>query len=321
MFNNAYRMCGVAMLSVAAVFATGGAVAEAPVRIGRAVRFPAPPQLDGELEPECRLQTPALDGFTRVIHGSGPAEAQTRGFLGYDETNLYAGIVCLEPRADVLARRAAEGTLGSSGESVELFVDPGGDGVYYQFIVGASGDRWEGRQLDPEWTAPWDAAVGLTAQGYVVEISVPFESLGARPDTGSLWRVNVTRSRGLGDQGELSCWSNTEGGFHAPHRFGYLVFGDFADYFQTRLKSSTAAAAARIKALREQYPGPTAALGPVEREIDGAIAGLQGRLREHTIRSEAEAAAIVEACRELDRRLEAATARAYLAVIRNEFKP
>lgn len=312
--------------SITTVFALlGGLWTSGPVageivkRFGQAERFNAPPVLDGKLEPERWRSVPALDKFTQTVDGVGPETARTSAYIGYDNKKLFVGIACREPEGLLLQKLIARGTIHSFEESVELFISPSDTKTYYQFMVGASGKRYESKETDSGWTASWASAVHVTSEGYDVEIAVPFTSLNFHPTPGSMWRLNVNRTRGLGEKVEYTCWSNTGGGFHMPNRFGYVVFGRYEEYFIKQWELRTTAALGQIEQLFHDYPESTTALGMLRAQANTVASDLTRKIQARPIDSEDRAIEMFTRSRELDHRLEEVTSKVRLAIIRNEF--
>ena len=70
--------------------------------------------------------------------------------------------------------------------------------------------------------------VRVTHEGedaWYLECAISFDSFGHFGVPGTVWGFNVNRDRAAGGDTEWSGWSDTMGGFHAPERFGQLVFG------------------------------------------------------------------------------------------------
>jgi hypothetical protein len=85
-----------------------------------------------------------------------------------------------------------------------------------------------GYKKDFAWSCEgFRSFVTRSSSGWTAELSIPFRSLAAEPPgMGVAWRANFLRiDRPLQRDRELSAWSPTlRPTFHAPERFGRLVF-------------------------------------------------------------------------------------------------
>jgi len=116
--------------------------AREPQRIGLAGKLAAGPEIDGRLDERCWKELRALDRFTCVITKTGPADAATRAYVGYDKKNLYVAFQCDEPKMELLKTYASKGALNPFDESVEIFIDSNHDrNTYYQLRVDVLGRR------------------------------------------------------------------------------------------------------------------------------------------------------------------------------------
>ena len=110
-------------------------------------------------------------------------------------------------------------------DSVELFLGCGERalGHYKHFIVNAAGTVYDAHVIEKDWDANVRAGASRSADTWSVELAIPLSSFGRAPRAGDVWMINFTRSRRAGSR-ELSCWSCTYGGFHAPQEFGDVMF-------------------------------------------------------------------------------------------------
>jgi len=124
-------------------------------------------------------------------------------------------------------------------EVVEVFIDPVGDGAcYFEIETNPLGTVVDlvVRRIRSGWRKDfaWDcealrSLARRTESGWAAELAIPFLSVSAEaPRVGARWRANFCRiDRPKNRERELSAWSPTMAGtFHAPDRFGTLVFGN-----------------------------------------------------------------------------------------------
>jgi len=64
-------------------------------------------------------------------------------------------------------------------------------------------------------------AVDVTAEAWIIELSLPIRDLGPAAQHNRVWGLNITRLDAR--RGQYSSWSATRGYAYAPHRLGNLV--------------------------------------------------------------------------------------------------
>ncbi|MDR0933151.1 MAG: hypothetical protein LBM70_09070, partial [Victivallales bacterium] len=100
------------------------------------------------------------------------AKAQTRAFAACDSRNLYIGVRCFVPDPEkIKIYDFPYDDLRNFGpEHLELFLDPGKLGKYFQFTVGTGGGKCDfgyGRNL--QWNAQWDAVAKINPQSKSID--------------------------------------------------------------------------------------------------------------------------------------------------------
>lgn len=190
-----------------------------------------------------------------------PHAHATSARLLWDHEALYVLFEASDP--DVWSSLSNRDDPLYNEEVVELFIDPDGDGLNYVEIeinpVGTVFDllvtkslRQGGRGL-PEWNPALNAAVSTqgtlndpsdTDLSWTAEIALPWSTLRSDlldvpgtmplpPQIGDRWRLNLYRYERIRTNGvatgviEYSAWSPVGRiDFHAPDRFGVIVFAD-----------------------------------------------------------------------------------------------
>ena len=190
------------------------------------------PVVDGRLDEACWAAAEWNGGFVKLANRviDREVEAQTSFAVLADSRAVYVAIKCYEREMAALKARPAGSLYGC--DNVELFLSPRGDGFdYYQFVVafnpnsgvGGVETRYasEGGNITPDPYGPeWSFARGETADGWCVEIAIPFSSfyMTRNVEWRDTWCVNVARQRGVG-KGELTTWSPLQTKFGEPDRF------------------------------------------------------------------------------------------------------
>ncbi len=135
-------------------------------------------------------------------------------------------------------------------DTVEIMVDPGGDGrSYFELQLSPTGQifdtRYDSRRVpQPFGHTSWDSGMrGASVargtpndderdEGYVAEMAIPWSAFAhgsppaSRPEAGEEWRIAlyVLDARPNGGQGGVGWSPPLIGDFHVPERFGRVVF-------------------------------------------------------------------------------------------------
>lgn len=217
------------------------------VPVYRAPLASAPPEIDGQLDEPAWRDAPRTEVFVNTMSGA-PADPRTTARITWDEANLY------------VAFDVEDGFLKSdlSGhdphlweqDTVEIMVDPGGDGRnYFELQLAPTGEifdtRYDRRRVpQPFGHTRWDSGMrGATEvrgavnddeadEGYVAEMAIPWTAFAhgdppaAPPQPGEEWRIAlyVLDARADGNQGGVGWSPPLVGDFHVPERFGRVVF-------------------------------------------------------------------------------------------------
>jgi len=217
------RTTPCALLLLAAATALAGD--SYTIKVYPCPRFAAPPVIDGSLADGCWKQAPLVSGFTRY---NKPVlmKVQASLRLGYDARFLYLGVRCDEPMAKRLAPLHAgrDSSNCFRGETIEVFVDPHhSHSRYYQFAVNLAGSFYDSRLADPTWNSASRLKTAVVDDGWVLEMAIPWQDIGVRPEAGAVVGFNVCRDRYAGGVREWSNWAQTAANFHDPVRFAHLV--------------------------------------------------------------------------------------------------
>ena len=301
------------------ILLTGNVASErAPLRLLAAARMPKAPKIDGKLDDPC-WRVPITARFTCVLYRKGRAEAQTQVRAGYDDTHLYVAIRCDEPRM-IEAVKVIGAGAEVYGESVEVFIDANLDrGTYQQYRVAIDGQTELRVGFGvAQAKVPWRAAVNREAYAWAAEIAIPWKLIGDAPESGGRLGFNVTRTRMNVRPVELSCWSNTQGGFHAPARFGDLVTGSYAIWLKKHALMRIVSLQKEIDEMLSEYPASTKNL---RNKASALVTIIQDAERYPTVaRNEDAALAVFELISREIARAETIHDQVRLAVINGEFR-
>lgn len=196
-----------------------------------AVRCPVTsdrPKIDGHLDDVTWNSAVKLGPFL-TQKGDSP-KAPTVAMLAQDGQKLYIAFRCTEP--DMAATQALRTKRDSDvwlDDCVEIFVDSNLDmQTYHHFIVSIANvqldeacDTQRKGPHDVKWNGRWESAVVKGTNEWTVEVAIPFAEIGIRADGDTVIGLNVCRERPKDK--EITQWSLTSGGFHAPAQFGTII--------------------------------------------------------------------------------------------------
>jgi len=224
------------MLPAKAIAAAGPATQFRPEpRRYYCYRVKSPPKVDGSLEDEVWRYIPVMSGFLSFGAERGRfVTEQTQVRACYDDRNLYIAVRCFDDaveRLRISANRRDDSRIFSD-DAIEVFLSANRSGrPYVQLAVNANGicaDLFckDERRRDFAWNGRWRAMVrrDASANSWTVEIAIPFDDIGARPQVGSKWRFNICRDRNAGIGLQYSTMTFVTTGFHSPDEFAWLTF-------------------------------------------------------------------------------------------------
>ena len=165
----------------------------------RAVRVQGEVQLDGRLDEPDWLTAPAAGGFLQRDPEQGqPATESTELRLLFDDHALYAGVRLRDSTPGAISRQLSRRDAVAEADSFALFLDPQHDhrtGVVLE--VSAAGVQRDAALYDDNfedvtWDAVWESAVTRDAEGWTLEMRIPFSQL-RFPAVSESWGVNARR--------------------------------------------------------------------------------------------------------------------------------
>ena len=191
--------------------------------------FAKPPVIDGKLDDEVwKSATAFRDFYQWRPSDSSPASARTEVFAGYDARFLYFAFHAYDDPTKVRASVAKRDAVFDD-DSVGLILDTFNDKrrAYELFFnplgVQADGFLTEGGNDDFSIDIVMESKGELTADGYTVEVAIPFKSLRYQAGKDKLWGVHILRQI-KHVNGEQDSWmpiSNSQSGLLAQE--GHLT--------------------------------------------------------------------------------------------------
>ncbi|NCO36252.1 MAG: hypothetical protein GW893_20625 [Armatimonadetes bacterium] len=156
-----------------------------------------------------------------------PAGSRSEFRAGCDDESLYLTAIFYHDSDEALKANHAgrdDPDLWMD-DSTEIYFDPASDGHFFKFIVSSAGIVTDFRQTDAGIDYSWTAtnakvATLVTDKAWSLEMSVPWQDFGVKPEPGSMWGFEVLRFSGKN-------WASWTMGasYNHPEKFGYLCFG------------------------------------------------------------------------------------------------
>lgn len=141
--------------------------------------------IDGRLDDAgWQTATPVPLAFEYFPGDNTPPRVTTTCRVTFDQNRLYAGCDARDTDPSAIRATLADRDVPRDDDTVGIVVDPFHDGRRaFQFRVNARGVQMDSVVSDVEggedwsWDAIWDARAAITADGYTVEMAIPFSSL------------------------------------------------------------------------------------------------------------------------------------------------
>jgi len=198
----------------------------------RAVRVARPPVIDGVLDDEAWQQSPLTTGewlSYNPLHGETVPQ-HTTVWVSHDVDYLYFAFQCDDPDPSSIKTSVTRrdniwqddwiglslDALGSSQQAYHMMVNP--SGVQLDALNNAAGDE----DPAPDWI--WDSAGRVNANGYVVEIRLPLQSI--RLKGGADARMGILFWRRVSRLGVSVSWPALAPGVWVFERNASLHFDD-----------------------------------------------------------------------------------------------
>ncbi len=142
-----------------------------------------------------------LDFETRPAENKTPP-VRTEVWITYDANDLYVAFMAYDPEPEQIRARYSDRDRAFSDDIVGVVLDTFNDERRaFEFFVNPLGVQMDltknemtGSE-DDSWDAIWDSAGRITAEGYVVEMRIPFSSLRFPGTQGEMtWGIDAVRT-------------------------------------------------------------------------------------------------------------------------------
>ncbi len=169
-------------------------------KVVRAIRLQEPIQLDGHLDENTwKKSHPVTDFLQRDPIDGAPATEKTEVWVAYDETNLYVAAYCHDSNPEGII-----GLLGRRDSLVDsdwffVSLDPYFDRrTGFLFGVNPAGSivdqaLFNDVNEDATWDGIWEVKVARVADGWTLEMRIPFNQLRFPKKDKYIWGINFLR--------------------------------------------------------------------------------------------------------------------------------
>lgn len=166
-------------------------------KIIRAVYIEKEPKIDGLLDDEVWQNAPIAVDFTENTPNPGTTPSQhTEVKVLYTTAGIYIGAKMYDSAPDSILKqlsvRDARGSVNADNFAVYI------DGMFTQqsaftFMVTAAGVQIDENDGDENWDAVWKSAVKIVADGWNVEMEIPYSQLRFPKSKEQTWGINFGR--------------------------------------------------------------------------------------------------------------------------------
>jgi len=186
----------------------------APARRLSALAAEGTVKLDGILDDDAWKRADVADGFVQSEPNTGqPATEATEVRVAFDANYLYIGAYLHDREPDrIVVNEIRKDFKEEDQDDFEVILDTFRDRhngyVFITNVEGAKLDRQvagEGREINGSWDAVWDVRTRRVADGWTVEMAIPFRSLRYDPNGDGTWGVNF--SRRIRRKNEVTFWT------------------------------------------------------------------------------------------------------------------
>jgi hypothetical protein len=197
-------VCAALCAMMCVVCPTVGYAQPAPPQHLQVRRVDLPVKVDGTLdEPIWQQATPIPLRYEWFPGNNTPASVETTVRVAYDRERLYVAFRATDPNPSAIRANLADRDVPFLDDTVGFMIDTFNDGRRaFQFRVNARGVQMDAVNSDVDgsedwsWDAIWESASQVSADGYTVEVAVPFSSL-RFPRTGGAQTWGFMASRDM----------------------------------------------------------------------------------------------------------------------------
>jgi hypothetical protein len=165
-----------------------------------ATRLTEPITLDGVLnEAVWQAASPAADFHQRDPEEGARPSQRTEVRIAYDDDAIYVGARMFDESPDSIYVRLARRDVSVSADRFCVYLDPQHDKRSgYYFMVNAAGTQYDGTLYndgweDTSWDGVWAGKSKVDAQGWTVEMRIPYSQIRFPQAEHGVWGINFLR--------------------------------------------------------------------------------------------------------------------------------
>lgn len=159
--------------------------------------------------------------FNQLYNASGTSTMYpSETYWLYAGTSLFVGFKFINPDAPELwvakPNQPHDHPAVFNGENMELFVGDFDSNLYYQLVIDAVGNLYDGEKHSKKWDAKWNYRVKICEKYWTVIVEIPKDILATIWKKGSFITISIGRSsyRSDGTEREMTVLVNP--GYHSP---------------------------------------------------------------------------------------------------------
>jgi hypothetical protein len=177
----------------------GRADDHAAAPVVHAVRRAGRLAIDGRLDEEVWASAVVATGFLQTEPNEGqPSTERTEVWVLYDEDAIYIGARLWDATGDVRQRLGRRDSYLMDSDWFQVMLDSHHDHLTaYQFSINPAGVKRDeiqnGSRNDASWDAVWDGAATVDAEGWSVEMRIPFSQLRFSGQDAHVWGIQFSR--------------------------------------------------------------------------------------------------------------------------------
>lgn len=161
------------------------------------------PKIDGILDEEVWKNAPIAGDFIEFQPENGKAEAyafRTEVRILYDDTGIYFGAKMYDPEPDKIAKELVERDDVGNDDFFDVIINGYNDKQQsLEFVVMPSGVQFDAKMTndygeDSSWSAVWYSAAKIDADGWTVEMKIPYSELRFPKKEVQEWGINFIRN-------------------------------------------------------------------------------------------------------------------------------
>ncbi|KEY19636.1 DUF5916 domain-containing protein [Kaistella antarctica] len=161
------------------------------------------PKIDGILDEEIWKSAPISKNFVELQPENGKAEDptfKTEVKILYDDTGIYFGAKMYDPEPDKIAKELVERDDVGNDDFLGVIINGYNDKQQsLEFIVMPSGVQFDAKMTndygeDSNWSAVWYSVAKIDADGWTVEMKIPYSELRFPKKDIQEWGINFVRN-------------------------------------------------------------------------------------------------------------------------------